>query len=137
MAPKAAILASAALLLLSSFAEAGRGHGRSDVKHQHLHNNGHRSIVDSAGTESPIEKREGNCRFPEDAGLVAITPKQQNAGWAMSPDQVCAPGMFCPYACPPGMVSEQWDPASTSYSYPGSMVSCQRSSNTSSSKVQN
>lgn len=69
-----------------------------------------------------LEARGGKCQFPTDAGLVAVTPNEKNAGWAMSPDQPCKPGNYCPYACPPGQVSMQWDPEATSYSYPMSMV---------------
>ena len=69
-------------------------------------------------------KRGSSCAFPTDAGLVAITPGEKNGGWAMSPDQSCEPGNYCPYACPPGQVSMQWDPDATSYSYPMSMVGC-------------
>lgn len=73
------------------------------------------------------EKRTNHCEFPSDAGLVAVTPNDQNGGWAMSPDQVCKSGMYCPYACPPGQVMAQWDPDATSYSYPQSMVSARNS----------
>ena len=76
------------------------------------------------GQEAEIAKRGGQCQFPTNAGLVAITPGQQNAGWAMSPDQPCTPGSYCPYACPPGQVMAQWDPEATSYTYPLSMVCC-------------
>lgn len=31
--------------------------------------------------------------------------------------------MYCPYACPPGMLMAQWDPDATEYKYPQSMVS--------------
>jgi hypothetical protein len=72
---------------------------------------------------SGLEKRGGSCAFPTDAGLVAVTPGSSNAGWAMSPDQTCTPGSYCPYACPSGQVMAQWDPTATSYTYPGSMVS--------------
>lgn len=66
-----------------------------------------------------VHKRSsGQCQFPTDAGLVAVTPNEQNAGWAMSPDQPCQPGMYCPYACPAGQVGLQWDPLATSYTYP-------------------
>ena len=68
------------------------------------------------------EKRGGQCQFPYDAGLVAVTPGSSNAGWAMSPDQPCTPGNYCPYACPSGQVMSQWDPEATSYTYPQSMV---------------
>lgn len=66
-------------------------------------------------------KRSVTCSFPEDDTLVAVTPDSKNGGWAMSPDQECTPGSYCPYACPPGQVMAQWDPSATSYSYPGSM----------------
>jgi len=69
-----------------------------------------------------VEKRGGQCQFPSDAGLVAVTPGAKNAGWAMSPDQPCVPGTYCPYACPPGQMMAQWDPSATSYTYPQSMV---------------
>ena len=74
-------------------------------------------------TSHKVEKRAGTCQFPTDAGLVPVTMGAQNAGWAMSPDQPCKPGNYCPYACPPGQVSMQWDPSATSYTYPKSMVS--------------
>lgn len=61
------------------------------------------------------------CKFPVDAGLVSVTPNKPNAGWAMSPDQQCLPGKYCPYACPPGQIMAQWDPEATSYTYPLSM----------------
>ena len=60
-------------------------------------------------------KRSNTCQFPKNDGLVAITPNSKNAGWAMSPDQQCTPGSYCPYACPPGQLMAQWDLGSTSY----------------------
>ena len=50
-------------------------------------------------------KRSTQCQFPTNVGLVPVTPNQQNAGWAMSPDQPCLPGNYCPYACPSGILS--------------------------------
>ena len=49
------------------------------------------------------------CDFPQDQGLVPITPHMSNAGWAMSPDQQCSCGGWCPFACPAGFQAEQWD----------------------------
>lgn len=72
--------------------------------------------------DRPIQKRTGKCQFPEEAGLVSVGGGS-NGGWAMSPDQCCEPGGYCPYACPPGQLSMQWDPKATSYTYPQSMVS--------------
>ncbi|PGH11027.1 hypothetical protein AJ80_07303 [Polytolypa hystricis UAMH7299] len=119
--------ASALLLFLSSVAEAGKhGHfaGRS-AKHQHFHRDASPSPMEGEGVmvavESVLDRRGGQCEFPSDAGLVAVTPNEQNAGWAMSPDQPCKPGNYCPYACPAGEVMAQWDPDATSYTYPASM----------------
>lgn len=61
------------------------------------------------------------CEFPFHTDLVAVTPHLRNKGWAMSPDQECKPGMFCPYACPPGQVMNQWDPEAKTYAFPKSM----------------
>ena len=55
--------------------------------------------------ELPAVKRQAQCQFPTDCGLVAVTPDQENAGWAMSPNQPCLPGNYCPFACPSGIVS--------------------------------
>jgi hypothetical protein len=98
---------AAALVALIASAEA--------AKHGHGHSRHHET------RELALEKRGGQCQFPSDAGLVAVTPNEENAGWAMSPNQPCKPGNYCPYACPPGEVSMQWDPKATSYSYPMSM----------------
>ena len=93
-------------------------------KHKH-HRDSH---VSKAETPSELELRaeplakRSQCQFPSDAGLVAVTPGEQNGGWAMSPNQPCLPNHYCPYACPPGQVMAQWDPDATSYTYPLSMV---------------
>ena len=81
-----------------------------------------RAVPETTASHADLEKRGGQCVFPTDAGLVAVTPGDSNAGWAMSPNQQCTPGTYCPYACPPGEVSMQWDPSATSYTYPESMV---------------
>ncbi|KAL2220707.1 putative SUN domain protein [Thermoascus aurantiacus ATCC 26904] len=111
MKSKAFASRAAALLLLIATVEAS--------KHGHFHQRRHQHSDAEAG--KTLEKRSGQCQFPTDAGLVAITPNEKNAGWAMSPDQECLPGHYCPYACPPGQLSMQWDPKATSYSYPMSM----------------
>ncbi|KAH9891507.1 beta-glucosidase-domain-containing protein [Xylariomycetidae sp. FL2044] len=59
------------------------------------------------------------CTFPEDKGLIAITPGAMNGGWAMAPDQECVSGTWCPIACPSGKVMNQWKP-DTIYSFPES-----------------
>jgi len=105
---------SRAFVLLCLLAGAEAAHHNHHA-HDHTH-------IDGKVKESLV-KKSGKCKFPSDAGLVAITPGAANEGWAMSPDESCTPGNYCPYACPPGQMSMQWDPKATSYSYPMSMVS--------------
>ncbi|KAI9290997.1 hypothetical protein K502DRAFT_272177, partial [Neoconidiobolus thromboides FSU 785] len=52
------------------------------------------------------------CKLPNDSLITPITKDQLNAGWAMSPDQQCTYGKWCPYACKSGYYSSQWDPTS-------------------------
>lgn len=112
-----------AILLLSLPCDAKHSHRLQHLEvmgKRHDHNKIHASPR-AAGFEEKLEKR-GSCEFPSDAGLVAVTPGSSNAGWAMSPDQPCSPGGYCPFACPPGQVMAQWNPAATAYVYPQSMV---------------
>ncbi|KAJ5937715.1 hypothetical protein N7454_004057 [Penicillium verhagenii] len=102
---------AAALVALIASVEAAH-HG-----HHHAQHHEARTVP---GTTT-LQKKSGQCQFPTDAGLVAVTPNEENAGWAMSPNQPCKPGNYCPYACPAGQVSMQWDPEATSYTYPMSM----------------
>lgn len=108
----------AAALLFSSpcAAKHGHSHNLEHLAHAKRHNHLH-----VARSEDTVEKR-GTCTFPTNAGLVPVTLDDQNAGWAMSPNQPCLPETYCPYACPPGQVMAQWNPLATSYVYPLSMV---------------
>jgi len=113
----------AAVLLLSLPCDAKHSHGLSHLdilRKRHGHKGVHASPR-AEGSEDILQKR-GTCAFPTNAGLVAVTPGSENAGWAMSPNQPCTPGNFCPYACPPGQLMAQWNPLATSYTYPLSMV---------------
>jgi hypothetical protein len=112
-----------AILLLSLPCDAKHGHSLSHLDvlgKRHSHKRIHASPK-VEGIEDGLKKR-GTCAFPTNAGLVAVTPGSMNAGWALSPDQSCTPGNWCPYACPSGQVMAQWNPQATSYSYPMSMV---------------
>lgn len=105
-------------------------------RHQHLHHHqklshshDSASLVSSynerysARNTTELRKRGGKtCEFPSDKGLVAVTPGEMNGGWAMAPDQECTSGTWCPIACPPGKVMNQWKP-DTSYAFPESTVS--------------
>ncbi|EFE44300.1 hypothetical protein TRV_00916 [Trichophyton verrucosum HKI 0517] len=121
------IWASAVLFFLAGPSQAGHADFHSYTSGFSRHHGGghqrfHRSVpaLEAHGV-SYIEKRGGQCQFPADAGLVAVTPNAMNAGWAMSPDQPCKPDSYCPYACPSGQVMAQWDPKATAYTYPASM----------------
>lgn len=90
------------------------------MQHRHLHLAKKRLHDLQAGDNdnsdnhtSELKARGGTCAFPSDAGLVSITPGSDNAGWAMSPDQSCTSGSYCPYACPSGQVMAQWKEGST------------------------
>lgn len=126
-----------ALLLAVTVVSAGHdAHHNFDVLHQRhrAHREHERSVAETGelgienrsmspqSAEVDVEKRTTQCQFPTGAGLTSVTPGSSNAGWAMSPDQPCTPGSYCPYACPAGQVSMQWDPDATSYTYPLSMV---------------
>ncbi|KAL6452823.1 hypothetical protein SBY92_000165 [Candida maltosa Xu316] len=62
---------------------------------------------------NPINK----CSLPKHADVIAVGAR----GWAMSPDEPCTPGKFCPFACAPGKLMNQWDVEATSYAFPKSM----------------
>lgn len=110
----------AAVVLFSSPCTAKHGHSHKleNLGHAHAKKHNHLHV---ARTKDNNVKR-GSCSFPTDAGLVSVTPNEQNAGWAMSPDEPCLPGHYCPYACPSGQVMAQWNPLATAYTYPLSMV---------------
>ena len=125
---------TSAVLLLASLVSAKHGvHEHLEALHRRHHEHAARSVPETAESGVEIrsatpetaapEKRGGQCAFPYSDGIVPVTPGSQNAGWAMSPNQPCIPGGYCPYACPPGEVMMQWDPSATTYSYPESMVS--------------
>ena len=123
---RTALNAALVLQLSTTNAKHGNAHlSALERLHKH-HRTPHTSIAELGhGIELrslKLETRTGKCQFPSAAGLVAVTPNDGNGGWAMSPDQCCEPGNYCPYACPPGQVMAQWDPDATSYTYPQSMV---------------
>ncbi|SPO06011.1 related to UTH1 protein [Cephalotrichum gorgonifer] len=94
--------------------------GEAAFAHRHLHRRHVHSHSPKRAQPSPeVEKREATCSLPDHSDLVHV-PGAQNNGFAMSPDQPCKDGMYCPIACKPGMVMAQWEPGST-YNYPSSM----------------
>ncbi|KAJ1895232.1 hypothetical protein LPJ66_004713 [Kickxella alabastrina] len=81
------------------------------------------SIPDGQGND--FNTPSGAIRFPWNYGngdhVVPLTPSSKNGGWAMSPDQLCKPSSWCPYACSPGYYSAQWDPTAVLYNGDRSM----------------
>lgn len=114
-----AALGSAALLMSAQPAGATHSHHLAHTqygkKHSHLHR--HQDLI-----EGPQAlKKRGVCSLPDHPDLIKV-PGQKNNGFAMSPDQECADGGYCPIACVPGKVMAQWKP-NTTYKYPESMAS--------------
>ncbi|SCU89990.1 LADA_0F01090g1_1 [Lachancea dasiensis] len=91
--------------------------------YNNLHNHEHAKKLGKKvhGKEvSHLFRRDGTCSFPDHDGMVAVQSGGQNGGWAMSSDESCKYGSWCPYACSPGQLAGQWDPEAKSYSYPQS-----------------
>jgi len=118
-----AALGSAALLLSAHPAGATHSHHLAHnhyhaKKHTHTHQHQHqnRDLVEGGDA---VQKR-GTCSLPSHPDLVHV-PGAMNNGFAMSPDEPCEHGKYCPIACVPGKVMNQWKP-NTTYTYPESMV---------------
>ncbi|KAI4603255.1 hypothetical protein KJ359_006048 [Pestalotiopsis sp. 9143b] len=90
----------------------GRRHNTPEVSDRNSTSDLAAEIIEQKNIELKARGLD-TCSFPSSDGLIAITPGSDNAGWAMSPDQPCTCGSYCPYACPPGKVSAQWKDGST------------------------
>ncbi|ROT39446.1 hypothetical protein SODALDRAFT_339772 [Sodiomyces alkalinus F11] len=115
-----AILGAAALLLLSaseSNAHTHDAHRRAHVHHRHVHSHG--SQTDAHHLVQRNAQGKALCSLPNHPDLVRV-PGLLNNGFAMSPDQECVEGIWCPIACKAGKVMAQWEPGS-SFTYPSSM----------------
>ncbi|KAL5615390.1 uncharacterized protein BROUX77_001227 [Berkeleyomyces rouxiae] len=106
MYPKSALSSLAVLLAAQQCTASVPVHKRHGSSHLAMH-------------DKVAKRSNTKCKLPSDGGLYKV-PGASNAGFAMSPDQECTAGNYCPIACPPGQVMAQWDPDS-SYVYPQSM----------------
>ncbi|KAK1762240.1 hypothetical protein QBC33DRAFT_581859 [Phialemonium atrogriseum] len=110
---------AAALFLSAQPAAATHSHRHAHSRLGKKHTHGHgQSFVELVGAPKAVEKRT-TCSLPDHPDLVRIAGADNN-GFAMSPDQTCDSGKYCPFACVPGKVMAQWEPNST-YAYPQSM----------------
>lgn len=118
-----AVIGSASFLFAAQPALAGHVHGG----HRHAHEryarrqNHHSHMAGEVIGASRIAARKAPCSLPDDPDLVRV-PGDVNNGFAMSPDEPCEDGKWCPIACRSGKVMAQWKPH-TKYTYPESMVS--------------
>lgn len=109
----------AALVLLC--AEASSAHGHSHRRHAPSLFQKPAKI--HAKIEKPSVQKRSTCTLPDHSDLHFV-PGEMNGGFAMSPDQPCEDGMYCPIACKPGKVMAQWEKDTTYESE--SMVSWRR-----------
>lgn len=115
-----AAIGSASILFSAQPALANLGHRHAHSEYARRHGHGHGHHAGEAAASPKIEARKATCSLPDDPDLVRV-PGADNNGFAMSPDEPCEDGKWCPLACVPGKVMAQWKP-NTGYSYPESMV---------------
>jgi len=114
-----AAIGSASLVFSATPVAANLGHRHAHqqyAKRQHVHRHDHAEVV----AAPKVEARKARCQLPDDPDLVRV-PGADNNGFAMSPDEPCVDGTWCPLACVSGKLMAQWKP-NTSYTYPESMV---------------
>jgi hypothetical protein len=113
-----ATLGSAAVLFCADTCVAtihAHRHAHTQYAKRHFHSHTERGLEDHA----VLEKRT-TCSLPNDPDIVPV-PGASNGGYAMAPDVSCTANMYCPYACVPGKVMNQWKPG-TSYVVGESML---------------
>lgn len=117
-----AAIGSASLLFSAQPAAANLGHRHAHEQYakRHGHGHGHSHRVADAVEAPKVVARKAPCALPDHPDLVRV-PGADNHGFAMSPDEPCEDGKWCPLACVSGKLMAQWKP-NTTYSYPESMV---------------
>ncbi|KAK0636872.1 hypothetical protein B0T17DRAFT_92654 [Bombardia bombarda] len=115
-----AALGSASLFFAASPVSATHAHRQAHEEYgkRHSHNDHHQSGELLRSEARNVQKR-APCSLPDHPDLIHV-PGDVNNGFAMSPDEPCEDGKYCPFACAPGKVMAQWEPNST-YVYPQSM----------------
>ncbi|KAL2142674.1 hypothetical protein VTI28DRAFT_829 [Corynascus sepedonium] len=116
-----AAIGSASVLFSAQPVSASLGHRHAHVEYakRHGHGHDHAHQVEKVANATNVVPRKATCTLPDHPDLVYI-PGKDNNGFAMSPDQSCNHGDYCPIACVSGKVMAQWKPG-TKYTYPESM----------------
>ncbi|KAH6856439.1 hypothetical protein B0I37DRAFT_75947 [Chaetomium sp. MPI-CAGE-AT-0009] len=113
-----AAIGSASVLLSAQPVSANLGHRHAHAEYARRHGHGHGQAGEVIGAPK-VAARKASCSLPDDPDLVYV-PGKVNNGFAMSPDEPCEDGKWCPVACVPGKVMAQWKPH-TKQVYPESM----------------
>jgi hypothetical protein len=125
LVPLQAAVTTAAILLQPGQASLGHRHAHSEYSSRHDHSivadNVSSPLASSLEGEGGKVEKRSTCSLPTDSTDLFHVPGASNNGFAMSPDQACTEGVYCPIACVSGKVMAQWQPGST-YVYPQSMV---------------
>ncbi|KAK3688406.1 hypothetical protein B0T22DRAFT_152657 [Podospora appendiculata] len=114
-----AALGSASVLFAGRPATATHGHRKAHELLAKRHGHSHTSELVGINLDAPKVMKRSSCSLPDHPDLVHV-PGDVNNGFAMSPNEPCTDGKYCPFACVPGKVMAQWQPHS-SYIYPQSM----------------
>ncbi|KAK3306892.1 uncharacterized protein B0T15DRAFT_156731 [Chaetomium strumarium] len=101
-----AAFGSASILLSAQPVSANLGHRHAHAHYSKRHGHAHQA---EEAASAPIVARKAKCTLPDHPDLVYV-PGKVNNGFAMSPDQPCEDGTWCPIACVPGKVMAQWKP---------------------------
>ncbi|KAK4099669.1 glycoside hydrolase family 132 protein [Parathielavia hyrcaniae] len=106
-----AAIGSASVLFSAQPVSANLGHRHAHDQYARRHGHGHRHVHQSAEVlnATEIAPRKARCTLPDHPDLVRV-PGEKNNGFAMSPDQACEDGTWCPLACVSGKVMAQWKP---------------------------
>jgi hypothetical protein len=115
-----AAIGAASLLFSAQPGSASLGHRHAHDQYARRHGHGHSHKEAEVLGAPKVAPRKARCTLPDDPDLVRV-PGADNNGFAMSPDEPCEDGKWCPIACVPGKVMAQWKP-NTTYTYPESMV---------------
>src|SRR5689334_18816573 len=103
-----AALGSASLLFSAQPVSATHGHRHAHEQLARRHSHTHHQR--DAANASTLQKR-ASCTLPTHPDLVPV-PGEKNGGFAMAGDVSCDDGKYCPFACVPGKVMNQWQPNS-------------------------